>query len=91
MGECRVKNLYRVSYLMEMGFGVDVWRIHGFYNDRPIYTSRPVAFDEDNLVITTFSGSKYKICSWNENCKYIHDLFIEQIKKDIINGGYETH
>ncbi len=72
----------------------DMWALGGnvvgnpkFPTGKHIMTSVPVAFDEANDVMTTTSGSKYKIMSYDVD----RDLVVAQIKKDIANGGYEIH
>ena len=75
---------------MDMNCGGDIWRPYGFAPDHPtspghVYTSTPIEFDEENLILTTASGRKYKICSFEGD----NQKWISQIKLDIKNGGSE--
>lgn len=86
--------LHNARYLMDMGFGHDVWRLHGNVVNHPnfkywsvCWPSSPVKFDEENKILTTASGREYKICSFATNEQKV----IEQIKADIANQGYEIH
>jgi len=85
--------LYNAQYSMEMGCGYDVWRLGGQISGHPFieemkfgYISCPVSFDESTDELVTKSGRQYKIISYRDRNKTI-----EQIKKDIANGGYEAH
>ena len=49
--------------------------------------STPISFDEENLILKTWSGSVYKICSWGAP----RDGVISQLKTDIANGMCEVH
>lgn len=85
--------IYNFRYFMEMACGGDHWRASGIVPNHPIqdegriFISTPVEFDEENLHLTTASGRKYKICSFDGDSKQ----WIEQIKLDIQRGGYEVH
>jgi hypothetical protein len=83
-----MKEIFDFRYLMELRGGGDVWRPFG---NTPTmgqrYLSTPVEFDEDNDILTTASGSVYKIQSYAVNREEV----IAQIKKDIANGGCEVH
>ena len=70
-----------------MGCGLDVWRIHGKVEGKPICPSSPIDFDEITDTFKTVSGSVYHILSYG--CD--REMFIEQIRKDIANKGYERH
>jgi hypothetical protein len=78
---------------MELGSGRDTWRLKGYCPNHPrlepgeLMPSTPVSFDEENETFTTLSGSTYKIVSYDGKKEEV----IEQIKKDISNGGYEKH
>ena len=84
-----ITEIFDFSYYMDMncGYKNDYWRYHGrtLSSSGLISPSRPVSFDEENLIIETFSGSLYKIMNFNGN----KDKIIEQIKLDIVNRGFE--
>lgn len=84
--------IYDFCYQMELGMGGDIWRATGIAPNHPtcpgrVYTSTPVKFDEENLLLITSSGRKYKICSFSGD----KQKWVDQIKKDIEKGGYEIH
>lgn len=88
--------VHQVYYGMELRGGGDIWRIHGRvyghprFKDGDAYSpSGPVAFDEATMVVTSFSGKQYKICSFASHQK--PEVFIAQLKKDIENGYFEVH
>ena len=84
--------IYDLRYQMELRGGGDVWRLYGKCPEHPnsshgdICPSTPTSFDEANDVLTTASGRKYKVVSYWDRTKVV-----EQIKKDIANGGYDVH
>lgn len=80
-----MRYLYEVCYTMDLGFNEDLWRIHGVRDGEPVFISTPVKFEDG--VITTTSGSKYKIGSYNTDP---HE-FEKQIKKDIERGHFFRH
>lgn len=84
--------IYNFRYLVEMGCGLDTWRPYGnVYNHPnidpggPVYTSTPVSLDEENLRFKTASGRAYQIMSFGDDQTKV----LDQIKKDIANGGTE--
>lgn len=86
--------LYEAQYCHELSCGGDPWRIYGrvfghedIKDGTYMYPSTPKSFDETTLIFTTASGRLYKIMSFHMD----KDKFIEQIKKDILNGGFEIH
>jgi len=86
--------IYNVRYNMVLSGGGDIWALGGnvvghprFETGKHVMPSNPVEFDEVNDVLTTTSGSKYKIMSYGVD----RDSVVAQIKKDILNGGYEVH
>jgi hypothetical protein len=85
-----MKTLFNVCYKMDIGHGsVDVWRIFGFDDvcGTGKYISVPVNYDELSKIITTKSGSQYKIITFNQD----ENSFTKQIKHDIKNGKYEQY
>lgn len=83
-----IKNLYDVRYQMDIGGGFDVWRIHGTLEDGQMrMTSSPIQYDRENAILTTHTGSRYKIQSFIGEA----EKTIAQIEKDIAKGGYETY
>ena len=86
--------LHNAQYLMNLGCGIDYWMLSGIVYGHPdiddgkqIFVSTPIAIDETNNILTTYSGRKYKIVSYASR----KETVIEQIKKDIEKGGYEKH
>lgn len=78
-----MKSLHNVKYTMDLGCNFDVWRIHGLRdNGEPIFISTPTKFE--NGVITTVSGSQYKIESYEMNC----EEFTKYIREDIERGSF---
>ena len=76
-----------VRYMVEMGCGLDIWRIHGEVDGRLRCPSSPVSFDEEDDEFTTASGNQYKIMNYADD--FGKAKFVEQIKKDIANKGFE--
>ena len=88
--------VHQAYYGMELRGGGDIWRIHGKVYGHPRFKdgddyspSGPAAFDEANMIVTSFSGKQYKIASFADHQK--PEAFIEQLKKDIENGYFEVH
>jgi hypothetical protein len=82
-----IKTLSNVHYHMDMGCGIDVWRIVGDDEEgRTKSISTPVKMDEKNDILTTASGSVYHITNYSGS----REMFIAQVVKDIANGGYEV-
>lgn len=84
--------LHNVRYLVEMGCGIDYWRLSGEAYGHPqyrdgerIWPSTPVSFDEEQLTFQSASGKSYQLCSF----EVPKEKVIEQLKKDIKKGGYE--
>jgi hypothetical protein len=83
-----IKTLSSVRYHMDMGCGLDVWRISGIDDNGKVkLPSTPIEFDEENDILKTVSGSVYHI--GNFSCD--RSAFVEQVKKDIKNKSYEVH
>lgn len=75
-------------YHVRMQCGGDVWAISGQVVDRPgwqpysqITISQPVNFDEQNMVVTTYSGSQYKLGYCAGNLKQQIDYIKEDIEQ----------
>jgi hypothetical protein len=77
-------------YLVEMGAGIDAWRLTGEAYDHPnfhdgevVHTSTPVAFDATTRQLKTASGRTYVLgqCAANENEQ------IKNIMEDIERTG----
>ena len=83
------------SYFMEMSCGSknDCWRYRGLalnhpeYNSGYICPSPPVEFDEERCLLRTKSGNLYEIIGFFGKKEEV----VNQIKKDIANGGFEYH
>jgi hypothetical protein len=78
---------------MEIRGGGDIWRIVGLCPEHPksneqgeVCPSSPVAFDEETMIMTTYSGSKYKLVSFISK-----ENFLEQLREDVKRIGYEVH
>lgn len=83
-----MKPLFYVAYKMDLGCGMDLWKIFGLDEDgRGKFISSPVYYDSTEKIITTKSGSKYKVMNFLQN----EEEFVKQIENDIKNGGYEVH
>lgn len=82
-----IKEIFNVRYQMDMGCGLDVWRIVGEYNGKDILPSIPVSFDTMADIFETASGSKYHIATY----ACAKDSFSKQIVTDIVNKSYERH
>lgn len=78
-----VHDLENWCYIVEFGCGYDKWRLHGDRNGRAIFTSTPVEFDEVNGIVTTASGSKYRL----GNCAGNEEKQKQYIRDDVNNGG----
>jgi hypothetical protein len=72
---------------MDLGCGMDVWRIHGEYNGKVVLPSQPVDFDELTDTFKTASGSVYHIQNYDGD----RNKFIDQIRSDIAKKSYEVH
>ncbi len=86
--------VYNISFGHRLQGGGDPWCIMGevyghphFKDGDPYCPSIPVAFDEENLIVTNASGKKYQICSFRGD----KGAFIEQLKKTIERGYWEVH
>ena len=82
-----------IRYCHMLSGGGDPWRIYGrvfnhpsFQDGEYCYPSTPTSFNEEQLTFTT-NNHEYKIISFAMD----KDKFIEQIKKDIFNSGFEIH
>ena len=73
-----------VRYTMDMGCGLDVWRIVGTVNGKQVFVSAPVAADEAADVFVTKSGSRYKILSY----ACAKSEFFNQVREDIFHKGF---
>jgi hypothetical protein len=76
---------YRFSMILQGGWEGDVWALGGRVFGKPgfdsgdfIHVSTPVAYDPVSEVVTTRSGSKYKLVN-------------PEILDTIERGGYSTH
>ncbi|MCK9458527.1 MAG: hypothetical protein M0R80_02660 [Proteobacteria bacterium] len=85
--------LENAKYEMELGCGMDVWRLSGqvyghpnFEDGKSVFVSTPKVFDEETNELTTSSGRQYVIQSYVNRTKVI-----EQIKQDIEKKGFEAH
>lgn len=76
------KHISNVHYMVDMGCGLDVWRICGNVDGKSICPSIPVFFDEESNIFKTISGSTYKIMSYQMN----KADFVKQINKDLKVG-----
>ena len=81
-----MKFISRVRYVVDMGCGLDIWRISGIVDTNEVYISTPISYDYETDIIETKSGSIYKIVSYEMD----KDKFHEQITQSIKNGGYEV-
>ena len=79
-------------YLVEMGCGVDTWRLYGevyghprFREGRSVFVSTPKSLDKEKRLITTASGKVYQL----GNCAANEDEQFQYIEADISNGGTE--
>ena len=83
--------IWDFSYYMDMNCGCknDYWRYHGRTHKHSglVSPSRPISFDEEKLIIQTYSGSLYEIIGFKGN----KDAIIKQIKLDIANEGFERY
>lgn len=86
--------LHNACYQMHMRGGGDVWRIFGQVYNHPSFPngsdyspSSPESFDEATMIVTSASGKSYKIMT----IAGPREKFIEQLKKDVLNKGYEVH
>ena len=90
-----MKKLHRWQYqvLMLGGFQGDVWALSGHVNDFDIvtYVSKPVALDEENMIATTLSGSKYKLEDCAGNLQKQIDYIKEDIEKEITEDFKKEH
>lgn len=76
--------LHQVRYLPYQGAGFDrlAGRVigHPHYRDGiMVWVSHPVAFDIRDSVLTTTSGSEYRIKSWGDDPESV----IDRIRKDV--------
>lgn len=85
--------LHNCRYQMQLSCCGDTWRLNGLCPEHPsanedgyICPSTPIHLDEENLILTTASGRKYKLSSFINK-----EDVIQQIKSDIKNNGYEVH
>lgn len=86
--------LHDYRFAMYMRIGGDVWglwgRVYGhptFADGQEIMVSVPRVFDEVNMVITTYSGSKYKLV----NCAAWDVAVHQEIRSVIKRGDYTYH
>lgn len=77
-------------YLVDMGCNDDRWRLHGRVfghpNFRPgygVFVSTPKDLDEENMILITCSGRKYKL----GECDGQLAVQLQYIKDDINQGG----
>ena len=82
------------GYSMFLRGGGDIWSVSGNVHNHPsfkqgefIYPSCPVKFDSTTDTFITKSGKEYHIMSYRDS----KEKFVEQVVKDIKNGGYEIH
>lgn len=92
--ENKIVDIFEFRYLMQLGCGGDYWLPYGkvyghpnFNDGHKVYTSTPVSFNEMDMIMTTASGRKYCIRTFESDPQ----KWIDQIKKDIANGQSEAH
>ena len=85
---------YGFSMTLRGGYHNDVWMLSGNVYGRigynpgdKIHVSTPRHFDEENEIVTTYSGSKYKLINPNGN----KDEIFKEIKNVIRRGYYSRH
>lgn len=84
---------YRFGMNMIGGFRNDVWALcgrvygrKGFKNGDHIYVSTPTSLDEENEILTTYSGSQYKLVNPSgDKTKIFTEI------KTAIEKGYSRH
>lgn len=78
-----MKELHNWKYIVEFCGGYDRWRLSGINQDgKDIVTSTPVAFDSMEKIVTTKSGSQYKLI----NCAANEEEQIRYILEDVERG-----
>lgn len=85
--------LHDWRYSMNMGCMVDYWMLGGVVVNHPdyddysyVYVSSPKSFN-DNMIVVTASGRRYKLMECGGNLKEQ----IGFINESINNGGYSRH
>lgn len=85
---------YRFTMFMRGGCKSDIWGLSGnaFGNPRldsrhTSFVSCPVEYDHENEIVTTTSGSKYKLV----NPAAPKDEIVKEILDVIERGGYSLH
>lgn len=81
--------LHNYRFMMLLGFGQDLWTLHGrvfgrypeYFDGEPIHVSTPVHLDRDHEILTTHSGSKYKLMNPDGNKEDIFDEIEETIQR----------
>lgn len=88
-----ILNLEDWHYFTIMSCAGDEWRLTGRVENHPtvpndiVHLSSPVHFDKENMLVTTFSGRKYKLgrCFSNleQQIKYIEEdvLRVNELQK----------
>lgn len=86
--------LHDYRFMMHIRGGGDLWclsgKVHGrpgFDPDERVLVSHPTSYDAENDVITTYSGSKYKLV----DPAVPKEEIVGEILNAIKNGGYEVH
>lgn len=84
--------LHNWRYRVLMSIGGDRWGLSGrifgnpkFPEGSENFTSTPKEFDEINMIVTTYSGSKYKLI----NCDGNLERQKEYIREDVIKSKQE--
>jgi len=81
-----IKLLWNVQFKMELGGSCDVFRLCGIYDFNQIMTSPPAALDEKTMIMTTQSGSRYKLKTFSAKKEDV----INEIKECIERGGFDV-
>lgn len=79
------RHISEVCYMVNMGCGVDCWRICGKVDGRSLMPGFPVFVDKENGVIET-ERSIYKIVDYHTD----KEEFWNQVFDDMKNGGFKS-
>jgi hypothetical protein len=84
--------IYNIRFQMEMGCGIDTWRITGECPEHPkakaesgylIFPSSPKEYDPETNIMKTYSGRVYEIVSYENKEK-----FVTEIQECLSYGGF---
>jgi len=85
----KIKDLDHASYMTIMAIGGDQWRLSGMVDGEIRHTSTPVKFDKEKMLVTTYSGSVYRIASISDYTT--KEKLIEYIEEDVARSREVIH